>query len=381
MDQRCSGCGDDYKFLTPETTLQRCSGCKRVYYCSTECQNNHWVYHIFDCKPHSEINTAYYLARAVYEDLIPVDPQTCRDYGFDCTSTERETTMLFGLYVGMSTNLAATCAIFFIVHTGLIKLFDIPARTVHRWRIRGVLVDEIMDIFFQLPEDARGLYFPWFLENVHVVALAGQPLVPGEAARLAARVAVAVVRAWRFTGGGVRDSVEEIEAAIAHRPVEERDCRHLYALLLYEVQPSRSTDLWVNLGFPLCKSREEEQELRRLYQKLIRLCTFEEFCDAYRTHRLSNLFDDKGLRVNNRVHFQNILQANRISSVWYLKQAVAQEDFTEAESNIVPAALVDYGFANCRNDSEKQGLRKAYKDFFDSPHHEKWFSLIRANEI
>lgn len=34
---------------------------------------------------------------------------------------------------------------------------------------------------------------------------------------------------------------------------------------------------------------------------------------------------------------------------------------------MLPAVLVDYGFANCRNDSEKRRLKKVYKDFFDSP--------------
>jgi|SRR6266576_1604508 len=103
MDQiRKCACRDDYKYLAPETTLKLCSGCKKVYYCSTTCQNNHWVYHIFDCKPHSQINTAYYLARAVYEDMFPVHPQTCKDYGFDRTSTEREKSMLIGLYIGIS---------------------------------------------------------------------------------------------------------------------------------------------------------------------------------------------------------------------------------------------------------------------------------------
>jgi hypothetical protein len=249
-------------------------------------------------------------------------------------------------------------AIFFKVHTGLIKCFDIPPKTVHKWRVRGVLVDEIKNKFSQLPEGSRGLYYPWFLENEHIIALAGLPLCAADAA---------VMRAWRFTGGSEGDSVEKIKAAIARKPVEEQDCHLLYSLLLSELHPAPSIDLWVNFGFPSCRSQEEEMELARLYRNLIRTCTFKEFCDAYRTHRLPDLFDSNSLQVNNRVHFQNVLQAGWRKSVWYLKQTVAQEDFTEAESNMVPAVSVDYGFANCRNDSEKRRLWKVYKDFFNSP--------------
>lgn len=43
----CAGCGfvADYK-------LQKCSGCKtkKVYYCSKECQKQHWSFHKSDCK-------------------------------------------------------------------------------------------------------------------------------------------------------------------------------------------------------------------------------------------------------------------------------------------------------------------------------------------
>ena len=96
MDQRCSACRVDYRYLVPKTTLKLC--CKKVYYCSTACQNSHWAHHR---KSHDQINTASDLARAVYHDLIPEHPQTCKDYGFDRAITPEEKTMLFGLYVGM----------------------------------------------------------------------------------------------------------------------------------------------------------------------------------------------------------------------------------------------------------------------------------------
>ena len=102
INKTCSACCADYKYLAPKTTLKLCSGCKRVYYCSAACRDSHWAYHKLDCKPRDQINTARDLARAVYRDLIPEHPQTCKDYGFDRAFTAEEKIMLFGLYIGMS---------------------------------------------------------------------------------------------------------------------------------------------------------------------------------------------------------------------------------------------------------------------------------------
>ncbi|KAF8348568.1 hypothetical protein F5887DRAFT_591403 [Amanita rubescens] len=344
MDQRCGSCDDDYK--ESGATLKLCSGCKKVYYCSTACQKSSWAHHIFDCKPHDQINTAYYLARAVYRDLIPEHPQTCKDYGFDRAITPEQKTMLFGLYVG------------------LIIYNDIPPKTVHNWRVRGVLVDEIKNVFYKLPEGSRGAYFPWFLQNEHIVALAGQPVTEKT---MHHAVDAALLRAWRFTGGSEKDSAEEIKAAIERKPVKEKNCHHLYNLLLSKWHPSPSLELWVDFGFASCRVQQEEMGLGGLYQRLIHMCTFKEFYDAYRTHRLPHLFDSKGLQVNNRVQFRDLLQSKLTKSVWYLKQALAHEDFSKEESEMLPAVLVDYGFANCRNASEKRRLKKVYKDFFNSP--------------
>lgn len=93
----CQCCLSHYKLA-----LQRCSGCKKVYYCSTYCQDSDWAYHIFDCKPRRVIETAHHLARAVYDDLVPSHPQTREDYGFNRTVTAQEESNLIGLYIGMS---------------------------------------------------------------------------------------------------------------------------------------------------------------------------------------------------------------------------------------------------------------------------------------
>ena len=169
------------------------------------------------------------------------------------------------------------------MHTGLIKVIKIPPKTIHNWRVRGVLVDEIKATFYKIPERTRGVYFPWFLQNEHIVALAGQPLAEET---LNDRGDAMVVCAWRFTGGSERDSAEEIRAAIARKPAEEQKCHCLYTLLLSECYPSPDLDLWIDFGFASCTSQEAEMWLSARYQKLITMCTFKEFCDAYRTRSL-----------------------------------------------------------------------------------------------
>jgi hypothetical protein len=242
---------------------------------------------------------------------------------------------------------------------------EIPPKTIHNWRVRGVLVDEIKAAFYKIPEQARGGYFPWFLQNEHIVALAGQPL---SEETLNDHGDTMLVRAWRFTGGSERDSAEEIRAAIARNPTEEQKCHCLYALLLSKGYPSPGLDLWIDFGFASCTSQEEEIGLSAWYRKLITMCTFKEFCDAYRTGCLLDLFHSKGLQVNDNAHLQDLLHGPTYchKSVWDLKQSILHENSTKEESRMPPSVMVDYGFMNCRNDSERRQLRRVYKAFFDS---------------
>jgi hypothetical protein len=256
--------------------------------------------------------------------------------------------------------------IFLNAHTGLIKVLEIPPKTIHNWRVRGVLVDEIKAVFYKIPEYARGGYFPWFLQNEHVIALAGQPL---SEETLSDRGDDMFVCAWSFAGGSEGDSVEEIKAAIARKPDEEQKCYYMYALLLSKWRPSPGLqDLWIDFGFASCRSQEEELELGAWYQKLITVCTFEEFYDAYRTGCLLDLFHSKGLQVNDHAHLRDLLHGPTYchKSVWDLKQSTLHENSTKEESRMPPSVVVDYGFMNCRNDSERRQLRRVYKAFFDS---------------
>ena len=102
MVKTCHNCHTHYLDFYSEPKLKRCSGCQKVYYCSSTCQKEDWVCHIFDCKSRRPINTADYLALAVYQNLLPEHPQTCADYGFDRALMGEEKSKLLGLYIGMS---------------------------------------------------------------------------------------------------------------------------------------------------------------------------------------------------------------------------------------------------------------------------------------
>jgi len=347
MAKACNHC--DCESSYDEAKLRRCAGCQKVYYCSTTCQKEDWVYHIFDCNPRQPINTAYYLARAVRRDLLPDHPQTCEDYGFNRTVTHEEKTMLFGLYVGLMSH------------------FEIPPKTIHNWRVGGVLVDEIKATFYKIPERARGAYFRWFLENEHIITLAGQPLSED---MLRDHGDAILIRAWRFAGGSEDDSIGTIRAVIARKPIEEQQCYTLYTLLLAMWHPAPDLgNFWIDFGFASCTSERGEKELSATYQQLIRKCGFKEFCDAYRGRRLLDLFRSKGVEVNDpRGHLRDLLHgpAGCRKSVWCLKRMIVQEDATEEESVMERSVMVDYGFVNCKNDSEKRQLKRVYKAFFDN---------------
>ena len=255
------------------------------------------------------------------------------------------------------------------MHTGLIKCLKVPPKTIHDRRVRGVLVDEIKATFYDVPEGSRGRYFCWFLQNEHIVALAGQPL-PDET--FYDHAAAMLLHACRFTEGSERDSAEEVKAAIACKPDQEQECLLMYTVLLSKEYPS--PDLWVRVdfGFASRKSRGDEAELSSSYQHLIAVCTFEASCDAHHTYHLLDLFDSKGLQAKHRGQMRDLLQGDRKKSVWYLKQTIAVEDSTKEEQSIRDSVMVDYGFINCRNHPEKRRLMRVYKAFFNKHDGDPW---------
>ncbi|KAG1818125.1 uncharacterized protein BJ212DRAFT_1429494 [Suillus subaureus] len=235
----------------------------------------------------------------------------------------------------------------------------IPPKTINDWRVRGVLVEEIKAAYYKIPAELRGGYFPWFLQNQHILnpsAAETQSNVEGDAM---------VLRAWRFTGGAETDSPADIRARITSMPQDRQSCYLFYVMLLSKVHPAPFDGLWIPFGFCSCACKEEEMYLGGRYQVLITKCTFDEFCDAFRSARILDLFRKNGINVDLR-YLADVLQHHRIrKSVWVLKQFVIQTNKQNPESRMENFIAFDYGFMNCRKDAEIQALKKVYRSFFE----------------
>ncbi|KAG2112458.1 hypothetical protein BD769DRAFT_1364456 [Suillus cothurnatus] len=303
-----------------------------------------WVVpHIFTWKSHRSITTADHLALAVRNDLFPQDPQTCKDYGFERALTVENRSMLLGLYIGL-------------MHPGRM---GIPPQTINDWRVRGVLVEEIKVAYYKIPAESRGGYFPWFLQNQHILdpsaAADSQSNEKGDAM---------VLHAWRFTGGSETDLPADIRARITSMPQDRQLCHLFYMMLLSKQHPAPFDDLWISFGFCSCACKEEERYLGERYQVLIKKCTFDEFYNAFRSARILDLFHKNGIEVDIR-YLADALQNYRMrKSVWVLKQFVIQTN-THPEARMENSIACDYGFMNCRNDAEIQALKKIYRSFFE----------------
>lgn len=337
MVRQCTACCES-------SDLKRCSGCHKAWYCSVACQKSHWVEHIFACKPRRSITTADHLALAVRNNLFPQDTQTCEDYGFERAFTAENRSKLLGLYIGL-------------MDPGRI---GIPTKTIHDWRVRGVLVEEIKAAYYKLPAGSRGNYFPWFLQNQHIL----NPSTDADSQSKNKGDAM-VLRAWRFTGGAETDSPAEIRARINGMPRDRKSCHLFYTMLLSKWHPAPFDDLWIPFGFCSCNCEEEEMYLGGCYQVLITKCTFDEFHDAFCSARILDLFRKHGIDVDVR-YLSDVLQGHRVrKSVWDLKQFAIQTDEQNPKGRMVNSVVCDYGFMNCRKDTEIQALKKIYRTFFE----------------
>ena len=294
--------------------------------------------HIFECNPRKPINTAYRLARAVYEDRLPDDLETCQDYGFERAFTVENRSKLLGLYIGL------------ILH------IEVEPKTIHRWRLKGTLVEEIKAAFEQLPPDNRGSYYPWFLQNQWVVDHELAP--PTDAAH------EMMLRAWQYAGGSSSATLEEINLTKAKWSEHKQGCFSFCAALLSGWHPSPEHTMWLTFGFCVCRDEYSEAPLSRLYRILVEKSTFDEIYTAYTSSSLIALFDKKGLKHEREQirHLDDVLAGSPTSnkSVWNLKQHIVLEN-----GCMIPSIAVDYGFINCKGEEEKQELKKVYMQFFD----------------
>jgi hypothetical protein len=99
------------------------------------------------------MRTSDYLQRAVLADLIPDNPQTLEDYGFNRCVEHHEKSHLLGLYIDLIKSPA----------------LKISSTTLDEWKQSDMLLENIIKVFTRLPERYRGGYFPWLLRNKHIL--------------------------------------------------------------------------------------------------------------------------------------------------------------------------------------------------------------------
>ncbi|EFX02917.1 hypothetical protein CMQ_2846 [Grosmannia clavigera kw1407] len=312
-------------------------------------------------------------------DVIPEDPETREDFGMDRLSHRREESHLLGLYQGL-------CHL------------NVGPTDLDEWRRTGVLVDKIIEKFETIPEDCRGLYFPWFVRNKHIL----DPTVPLVSREKREEEAVwqAIVSAQQRLEPPYRDmDWRKME------PLSLRYCFLFYALSLDGCHPNPNAhydDMWYDFGFAVCGHNFAEMQLCTLYGQLFggdkaqrdyekslgcgrlfggssdhqqRLCPFLEFWKAYEDGTLPELFDgyDLGYQLDRFHHARLFLAARPDMSgcvrppVWGLRHLLALDD-ASAESALrfggayplIEAAIEQFGFQPRLDARAKVELKRFY---------------------
>ena len=324
---------------------KRCSGCSVPWYCGKECQEYHWIEHIFDCNVKRNINTADRLSLAVRRNIIPEDAQTREDYGFSRLRLDlSEESKLLGLYIG------------------LMERLQVKPKILNRWKDTGTLVQGIKDSFEQLPSGSRGGYYPWFLENQWILSSPRK----GPEEPYTNAVDNMVRTAWIYAGGSPMATEAQIKDGIQKFSENKQQCLFFCGLILSHLHPGPLEDVWIPFGFCTCDA-ESEMYLGGTYRRLLQSCTFDEFLAAYESSELVQLFKSKGLEdeIFAMPFLEGVLDKSPYMhfSVWDLKQLIIASE-TEKSGRIIPSVFVDYGFANCRDEEETENLKAVYKTYF-----------------
>jgi len=131
-------------------TRRRCSICNKGFFCSDSCQEKRSGSHLFTCSKRL-LTSADYLWKSLADDLMPEDEEVLEDFGFYNVLFGGDQTYLLGLY------------------GGLYLSGKFSAEDIHEWRVGGILVDKIKEFYYSIPENSRGQYFPWFLNNSYAL--------------------------------------------------------------------------------------------------------------------------------------------------------------------------------------------------------------------
>ncbi|MCJ1381973.1 hypothetical protein MMC17_005085 [Xylographa soralifera] len=309
------------------------------------------------CAPGRPLNTADWLDLALVSDIFPDDPQTREDYGFALTRSFHEESKLLGLYKGL-------------------MYMDITSQQIHQWRVEGSLVVKIHEYYLRIPSTHRGGYYPWFVENQHLLDTTKIPKIAPEN-----KLQWCMEEARSFL-----EPEDRSKLFADLQPGVKKDSFFLLAMTMQGAHPPPELEIYYEFGFCTCIGEYQEQRLGALYQRLFfgqrhvpdgfielsrsqnsfkpERCTFSEFWRAYANGSLPQLFDAKGLREE-RLQFNHLEAFLAIApgsaqgqpSVWTLNRFLALKEDFQAPLPV----LVDYGFIHCETPLQRMELKSFYE--------------------
>ena len=327
------GSSEDECSVCERMTTRRCPSCNKHSLCSMRCDEK------FDYPPHTmscpstrrSLDSTDYLCLAVLKDELPDDPQVCEDFGFSCFWDSMDRRRLFGLYVG------------------LIKHLEVKSRSVAEWLKEGTLHDNIVREYETLPQQSRGGYYPWFLENRHIIekGVDQQDLLSR----------------WFKKILPYLDPDDKSNDVRNWHPIEKKQGYLMFLCALNSSHPSIKQDEWYLFGFCTTVEIHIEGRLGALYVELIQQCRFTEFWQAFAQGKLIALMDRKGFRERRRpfkyleAFLSSTPEGENRYSIWDLVRFCRSEEW-EAPQHL----LVDYGFFNCDTALDRMQLKDTYKE-------------------
>jgi hypothetical protein len=85
------------------------------------------------------------------DDRMPDDPDVLENFGFQNLPSYHDRTKLLGLY------------------QGLVRYLEVTAEELNLWQQEKSLITNITRVHSETSSFGEGIYFPWFLQNTHIL--------------------------------------------------------------------------------------------------------------------------------------------------------------------------------------------------------------------
>jgi hypothetical protein len=158
------------------------------------------------------------------EDLMPQDEDVLEDFGFNNVLFNGDGAYLLGVY------------------GGLYRSGKFSAEDIHGWRVGGILVDKIKELYYSIPENSRGQYFPWFLKNLYILE---RPMTKDEAQQK-------LIATFYDKARPYLDIEDRNKTARDLKPEAKGTSYNLLAEILLRISPNPSERNWYSFGFVTC---------------------------------------------------------------------------------------------------------------------------------